>query len=425
MAAQLEYRSRFAVLDSIYPWFIWLLGSAFIFYNYLVQVSPSVMSNELMLTFHTSGSSFGNLAAYYFYAYLIMQIPTGVLLDKFSPRVLTSSAIFVCAIGALIFANAHELWQASLGRALIGMGAAFSAISFLKLISVWFKPKHFALLAGLMMTAAMLGAVFGQSPLTMLVDNYGWRSAMQLIAYIGLALSLCYWLIVRDKPRQPILLAQSTTGFTMAGFWGILKHPQTWLLSLYSGLAFAPVSVFAGLWGDGFLQQAYHFSRAEAAMEVSFIFVGFAIGAPILGWLSDYMGRRKPLMYLGTAIALISMLIILYMPNLSLNMLRINMFVFGLGISGFLICFTMVREIHILALTATAVAFMNTFDAFLGAITDPLVGRFLDISSQYKLLNGLPNFSAHDYHLALLTLPLYLVISLILLVFIKETYCKS
>ncbi|OYV53357.1 MAG: MFS transporter, partial [Legionella sp. 21-45-4] len=117
----------FAVVSRrfIYPAIIWLLGAGFFFYKYLVQVSPSVMTHELMQAFNVHGVGLGNLSACYFYAYLIMQIPVGILLDKYSPRYLTAAAILLCALSTLLFAHTHSLLMACVSRACIGFGAAF------------------------------------------------------------------------------------------------------------------------------------------------------------------------------------------------------------------------------------------------------------------------------------------------------------
>jgi MFS family permease len=179
----------------IHAWFIWLLSALFMFYKYTLEVSPSVMTSTLMSTFNISGTALGNLAACYFYAYLLLQIPAGVLLDKIGPRKVTSLAIALCALGSLIFANADSLWVAGIGRFITGAGAAFAAVNCLKLIANWFPMKQFAFMAGLMMTVAMLGAVGGQAPLAAFIDAMDWRHALEIIGIAGLVLAGIFWLV--------------------------------------------------------------------------------------------------------------------------------------------------------------------------------------------------------------------------------------
>lgn len=416
------------VLQKIYPWIVWILGAGFFFYKYVLQVSPSVISHDLMRTFNITGAGLGNLAACFFYAYLLMQIPVGLILDRLSPRLITGAAIFICALGTLLFAKANSLWFAGTSRAMIGFGAAFAAVSCFKLTTLWFPPKRFALVAGLSMTAAMLGAVFGEAPLAFLVNKFGWRDAMLQVAILGFVLMLLVFIFVRDKSASSEInkIKLRDSGITL---WSqlktILKEKQTWLLSLYSGLAFAPISVFGGLWGVSFLEQAHQLSATTAASAVSLIFVGFAIGCPVSGWYSDFIGRRKIIILLGTVVALITILCILYLPLSSLTMLNLLLFCFGLGASCFFLCFSMIREIHLLIFAATVLGFMNMFDSIWEAFSEPFIGKLLDIGWQGNMANGARVFSLHDYHVALSVLPIYFAVALLVLIFIKETYCRQ
>lgn len=419
----MQVNQKSSWFERFYPWLIWSVAASFFFYKYLIQVSPSVMTSDLMQAFNLNGAGLGHLSACYFYAYLIMQIPIGIMLDKYSPRIITSFAIFICAGATFLFSQTHEFFFAEVSRALMGMGAAFAAISCFKLASIWFKPNRFALISGMFMTAAMLGAVGGQMPLSILVQNHGWRSALKFIAIIGLVLGLIYFLIVRDKKIDDGRATEKKEK-TRYLWIKILINPQTWLLSFYSGLAFAPLSVFGGLWGVPFLQTAYQFSKSDAALAVSSIFIGFAIGAPALGWLSDFMGRRKPILYLGTLLSILSLSIVIYGYHLSAQEVMILLFLFGVGASGFFTSFAMIRELFPLPLAATVLGFMNTFDSICEAVYEPMVGAFLDFNWSGQILNGIHEFNLKAYHISLILLPASLLLSLITLFFIKETHCK-
>jgi len=389
------------------------------FYKFAIEVSPSVMTSDLMATFHISATDLGNLAASYFYAYLLLQIPAGLLVDRFGPRKITTAAIFLCGLGTWIFSSAETLTFATIGRFLSGAGAAFAAISCLKLIGNWFPKNQFSLMAGLMMTVGMLGAVSGQAPLANFIEMMNWRSALEWIALFGIGFAALFFLIVRDGNREKVSIPKDFS--VVRGLSEILRNPQGWLLSIYSGLAFAPVSIFGGLWGVPFMIQNYGISQISAANLVSLIFIGFAIGAPLAGFASDRLGHRKPVMIWGIVSALLSITAVLYLP-LSIVWLSTLLFLFGASISCFLLCFTMIREINTPILAATSVGFMNAFDALFGALSDPLTGKFLDMGWRGEFINGARLFPIEVYKLALFTLPAFLLISLVLLIFIKETH---
>nr|WP_284498262.1 MFS transporter [Legionella maioricensis] len=417
------FKSKHQWLVKAYPWIIWTIAASFFFYKYLIQVSPSVMTDDLMQAFQVHGAGLGNLSAFYFYAYLIMQIPVGVMLDRFSPRLLTTAAIFLCSISTFIFSQTDTFWLACVSRALMGAGAAFAAVSCFKLAAVWFSPKRFALVSGMFMTAAMLGAVGGQMPLSLLVQNVGWRMALEIVSVMGIILGIIYFLVLRDKPKKAVHAIENKEKISDL-LKSIVTNKQTWALSLYSGLAFAPVSVFGGLWGVPFLEKAYHLSRTDAALAISSIFIGFAAGAPFWGWFSDYIRRRKPVLFIGTFSALLCLLVVLYSPSQVLSSLMILLFCFGFGASGFFTSFAMIRELFSLVLVATVLGIMNTFNAVFEALFEPLVGVILDWTWDGTTLNGAHQFSVQGYHLSLFLLPASLILSLLTLILIKETHCR-
>lgn len=410
-----------------YAWIIWLLSASFLFYKYAIEVSPSIMANNLMGEFHIMGAELGHLTACYFYAYLIMQIPVGLLIDRFGPRALTTVAILVCALGSLLLSHAPSFTIACIGRFITGAGAAFAVISCLKLTTIWFPPRKFALMAGLMMTAGMLGAVGGEAPLAALVEKMGWRDTVNIIAIIGIVLAFIFFTIVRNENKHNSdqttqAINKSNTPFLMT-LKTILCLKQNWYLSIFSGLAFAPVAVIGGLWGVPFIERAYGVSKTVAASDVSLVFIGFAVGAPLFGYLSDLIKKRKPLVYLGVIIATVLISIIIFDTSISNLMITILFFSFGFFISSFLISFSMIREINSLALAATSIAFMNTLNAALCAVADPFIGKLLDMFWDGKLDNGVPLFRLHDYQMGLTALPIFLIIGLIFFVFAKETHC--
>lgn len=408
---------------TLYAWVIWILGTLFLFYKYAIEVSPSVMTTSLMSDFDIDGTQLGNLAASYFYSYLLMQIPAGLLIDRYGPRLVTTLAIIFCAIGSLIFCYTESFFIACVGRFFNGVGAAFSAINCLKLTANWFPLRRFAFLAGLMMSVGMLGAVGGQAPLALFISSVGWRFALEIIGYAGILLGLVFFAVVRNRPdNQDDVHIVPDKEEILSGLKNLFKKTQPWLLSVYSGLSFAPVSVFGGLWGVPYLMTYADISHTNAAHVVSFTFIGFAIGAPFMGYISDRIRSRKKVMFYGTISAFVLICAILYFNIHYPAFLALLLFFFGFFVSSFLLSFTMIREITAPILAATAIGFMNTFDALIGAISDPLTGKVLDLFWDGKAVNGARLFSVKAFQISLSTLPIYLFVSCLLLFWIKETF---
>ncbi len=413
---------------------VWGLATFFYFYDNLLQVSPSAMKPELSLAFASTAEQFGSLSAYCLYAYGIMQIPAGLLMDRFGPRRLLTFACICCALGSLMFGIATTLGEAKFGRVMIGVGAAFALIGCLKIAHHWFPANRFALMTGLSATVGFLGAVFGLSTVSKVIEILGWRASMQWGGVAGLLLSVLLWVIIKnDKPNGHghVLSPHAKTVNSrelLAGFGEILKHKQTWCAALYAGLMYVPTLAFGGLWGIPFLQEAHGFDRATAGVSISLIYVGWACGAPFWGFISDYYRRRNTPMMVATLATLAICLALLYIHPLSLGTLNVLLFTLGFFSSSFILAFAVVRESTRPQNAATAIGFTNAINTFGGAIAQPIIGKILDMNAT---ANGVGEatvervFNLSQYQHALISLPIALAMSFCLLLFLKETYCQG
>ncbi len=407
---------------------MWFLGALFYFYEFLLNVSPGVMLHDMMRSFDGSAKMVSTMASIYLWIYGLMQIPVGVLLDRYGPRRLLAMAALACAIGAFVFSMSNGIAQAYVGRALLGFGGAFAIVGCMKIIANWFPPNRFAFLLGCILFIGMLGAVAGEAPLAYLVHHYTWRGSLQILGVCGLVMAVLLYSVLRDAPSNaPVSNANAHLAdeHPLTSIRHVMfDNGQTWLASIYGSLMFAPTLAFGGLWGVPFLQQSYGMTPTVAGGYLSWIFIGWAIGSPLAGWISDTVGRRKTTMYWGSFGSLITMCCIIYMPDLPLVMLGTAMFLLGLFSSGFLMAFPLVKEINPNKYNATALGFINTLNTFGGALLQPLIGVVLDHLWTGEVHNGVPFYSTVHYQCALSFLPLVIVVSILFLPFIRETYCR-
>ncbi len=404
-----------------YPFLALLLCASFLFYKYILQVYPGIITTQLMGEFHLDGTALGNLAANYFYAYLVTQIFVGVLLDKYGARTLSAIAILVGGLGALLFARTTSLGVAEFARMLMGVGSAFATVCYLKNTATWFSSsKYFAFVSGLLATAAMMGAIFGVAPLAILVNHNGWRSTISGVGMGGIVLALVFWLLVRNKNPHHIETQGEKFGLSFKEVWTVLRRKQNWLLTLYSGLTFTPIAVFGGLWGNPFLKTVHHLSETGAGSVISFSFLGLAVGAPLLGLCADRMNNPKQVMLFGNILAFASISTVIYASALPMTVLCCLLFLFGFGIGAFMLCFAVGTRSNSVMMAATVIAMINSGDSIFGSFTEPLLGKFLDLRWNGAIMNGVHVFTAQDYRLALSALPLYLLVSVVLLKWIRD-----
>lgn len=409
-----------------YPWLVWGLAASAFFIEYFARVAPAVMVDSLMHDFNVQALALGSLSAFFYYTYVGIQIPVGILVDRFSLRWLLTSMIFLCGVSCLIFSTTTHLEIAKVARLMMGFGAAFAFVSALKVAAVWFPAQKFGLLAGLTQALGMLGAAVGQMPMAYLVENLGWRSALSFIASFMIVLSMMVALLVRDpglSTTQPKI--KKTLVYTpWLGLVRVLQNPQSWWNALFAGLLYAPTAALAELWGVKFFRQTYHLSNEMAAMGIGLIFIGWTIGAPLIGWISDKIQRRKIILIISASLSLLFASLVILVPDLPLVLLFSLLFLYGFANTGVATAYAVASEINSQAVAGTSVAFANMASVIVGAGFQPLIGWMLQKNWDGAMFQGLPLYSNNDFRTGLLILLASLLLAVVVACGIKETYCR-
>jgi len=345
----------------IQPWLIWGLAASFFLADYFVRVSTGVMTTELMRAFNVAAWGLGMLSAFFYYPYMVMQLPVGLLVDRYSIRFLLTCMVILTGLGCAFFATAPTLGMAELGRFLIGFSSSFAFVSALKLASEWFEPRRLGLMAGLTQAAGMLGAAIGDAPVSLLVHAIGWRNAMWAMSSVFVLLAVLIVLIVRDHPSQA--RAVKTKVESSLSLWmslrRILSNSQTWLNAGYAAFVYATTAAFGELWGVSYLEHVHGLSAIDASMGVSLIFIGWAVGGPLMGWCSDKVGLRRPFMYFSAICGGLLFVILLYAPHLSRWEINLILFCFGLTNTGVGIAYCMATEINPRSVVGASIAFLK------------------------------------------------------------------
>ncbi|CAH11752.1 D-glucarate permease [Legionella pneumophila] len=407
-----------------FAWLVWGLAAAFYFSDYLARVAPGVMHRYLQMDFGINEAGFGILTASFYVPYILMQIPVGLTVDRLSIRWLLTIMSLVTAFGCCVFGLADGLLTASIGRMLIGFSAAFAFICSLRLATSWFPPTMLGLLSGLTQALGMLGAAAGEAPVSFLVSNVGWRHSMLIIAFLFIALSGLLYQFVQDKPGEHRNEIRSVNRISILDSLKIiLSNKQTWLNALYAGFLFGPTAVIGEAIGPAYLQFGRGLGAHAAAFATGLIFIGWGISGPLSGWISDKMGRRKPLMIISAVCGVILSSLFVFIPEMSQTTAYILFFVFGLTNTGVAISYAVSTEIHDRSVVGTSIAFTNMTSIFVGALFQPLVGRIIDIVSGPRAYN-VETLLLSDFQAGLKLLPLCSLVALILAFTVKETYCK-
>jgi sugar phosphate permease len=426
--ATLDYslRESRSSIPLFVPWVICALGALYYCYEYFLRISPSVMTQELMQEYHLTATEVGVFSAYYYHAYVPMQILVGLLMDRFGPRKLLTTACLCCTIGTFLFASRYSLEVAEIGRFFVGFGSAFAFVGALKLATIWLPANRFALVSGIILCLGMLGAMSGDILLRTLVDFLGWQVTIYFSAITGIILTLCIWTVVRDVNPSIHTYNTSKLDFNglLSGLWLAVKNPQIWINGLVGLLLFLSLTAVAELWGISYLEQARGLSKTHAANANSLIFLGWAIGGPLWGWFSDYIKRRCLPMLISSIVAFVIICILLYVPQLSIIQTYFLLFSFGLFSSVQILVFSVCHENTSIKITATAVALTNTFVMMGGNLFQPIIGKLLDLHWSGAMVDGVRVYSAEAYQFAFSVMPIGILMAIMLLFFLRETHAK-
>lgn len=397
------------------PWILWGIGTLFYLYQFVVRVAPSVMADDWILWFSIDTAILGTIVSLFYVAYSGMQVPLGLLFDKYGPRRLMSIAGIIIALGCFITFTSHSIFLFSLGRLLIGLGSACGFLGTLKIATLCFPEEKLGMLAGLTTAIGTLGGIVGGAPLSFLNDIMGWQNSMLILAIAGLLMSLAayHWLRYLPKPKK-VNHISFRDGFShlISGLRILTHSPFAWRVSLFAFCMYAPLSAFADIWGVPFFKDAFGYDEISAASFTGTIFFGIIIGGILLGRIIKLFGNYYS-MVIGAFSSLILFSMILYLPMGEIP-LFICLFLLGVAFAPECIAFTLVYSVLPNDRGGIAVGFTNMVTMASGVLLQPLIGWILDLTAPANLDSVL------HYQIALSTVVGCLLLACVLALSFKD-----
>jgi MFS family permease len=414
-------------------WLSWGLGALFYFSGFYQRVAPAVMTDQLMAEFGIGAAALGNLSAFYFYSYVAMQIPTGILADRWGARRLLSAGALVAGLGTFLFAFGPGLSTAGMGRLFIGGSVGVAWVAILKFATHWFPPRRFALVTGLTLFVGVSGGVSAGVPLRLLVDHFGWRPVMGVSGAVTLLVAVAIWMIVRDDPGErgytSYAPAASSGGLStdslFSGLRTVLRFQNTWLLAIAPSGIVGPILAFAGLWGVPFFATHYGMSQAGSAALTSTLLVAWAVAGPVMGALSDRLGRRKAPYVLGSVVQCAGWAVLLYLPGLPIWAVAGLVTVVGFASGVCVLGFAFVKESVPPTLAGTAAGVCNMGYMLGPMILQPLMGWLLDRGWKGATVGGVRVYDLDAYRAAFSLMVGLSVLAVVLLSLTTETHCRQ
>ena len=414
------------------PWIIWSIVGLYYFYEITLRVLPSTLRHEFIGIFQINATQFGLFASLYYWSYTFMQIPTGLIVDRFSIRKTLFVACLMCISGFFLIHISNQIGMAYIGRFVVGLGSAFAYVYALKVASIWLPRNHFGLATTIADSLGMLGVMFADTVFIKVTANSGIERTTSILIIAGLAIASLIFFVFRDKPdsEENIELNKQDTkdwSHIIDKILHIISKPQVWLIGLVGCLFYLPSSVIQDVWGIPYLHTVYHFSLRDSGYLISTMSFGWIIAGPILGAWSDKIKQRVMPMKLTILAAAILFSIVIFVPSLlgillpSWSLFAI-FFLIGAAMGTHPLVFALAKENFPNRVTGTAVAVTNTLTMIGGLIFQPIVGYIIDVSHHTVHATGaVNNYTANNFSVALSIVPILLLLAFITMFFIKET----
>jgi sugar phosphate permease len=385
-----------------YRWAVFGILALAYFFVYFHRVSTAVVSADLEATFGVGAASIALLSSAYFYAYTIMQLPSGLLTDGWGPRKTVSFFTLVAAAGAVLTGIASTFELVIAGRLLIGVGVAMVYIPLMKILAAWYRKNEFASLSGILLAVGNIGALSAAGPLALMCAYYSWQQVFIILGVITFVLAALAWMIVRDRPSDMNLpsiqeiegleLGESVPEAQMMEKIPLSKALKMtfgagmkfWPLAIWFFFMYGSIMVYQGLWAGPFFHDILGWEKATYGLVLTFIGIGMIIGCPTAGYISDkILKSRKKVLIIGTVVYTFTWAII-WMTAGQITSTEAYMainFVFGF-FGGFLVVsFAQIKELFPITIVGTSTAALNIFPFAGGAILQQASGLMLTTRS--------------------------------------------
>lgn len=356
----------------------WFAISLFYFYQYILRVSPGIMIVELRQVYKLTAEEFSSLGAIYLYAYSLLQVPLGFILDRVGVRRVLTVSILMCVGGTCLFAYAPTISMLQLGRLCIGIGSAPAFICALKWVSDYLPTKDQGLFMGATLSIGTIGALLSGKFFVALLEKVGRQESLLLCAGLGALILFIILLCIPSLPKKEINHSQRVGSQLREGLLAIMQRKEILWYSLIAISVYTPLCVLADLWGTAFLMEKFMINRADAAQITLYMYGGLTLGSLFLPWISLKKNILKETIQV-CAVGLIGVLtLLLYIDTLSAWQLVILLTLIGIFCGAEMICFAGAAQFAPVSHSGLSMGVVNTLNMLGGAFIQQVIGWYLD-----------------------------------------------
>lgn len=375
---------------------IWLLTFCTIFFTYhygLRSAIPSVLNEDLQQYFNATASQIGTMISSFYLAYTLMQIPVGLILDRFSSKRVGVIAFILFSMCLMLFVSSDSIAVASFSQFLMGCCCSVVFVLLMKVANDYFPRDKIAFVSSVAISIGSLGPVIASSTLTYLSTIIHWKTVVLYASFIGLAFSVGGFLLIKEAYLPKVHHESEQKDSIIANLKVVLTNPQYFWIGLFSMLMLGPVSSFCDAWGISFLKHVYNLNKEQAALANGFVFVGNIVGGPAIAYIALKLRSYREVMFGGAFGLAVTFALINWcaLPGFALHF---ALFIIGSLLGSQFLSFPAALTLATKEVGATVTGVVNTITMMGSTLLIKGVGCILDISKGENL-----SYSASDYQL--------------------------
>lgn len=397
---------------------VWFCMAIFYFYCFIARSSfITVLAKDFMKFYAIDAIGLSALTSCYYWIYTGMQIPVGIICDKFSLRKTATLMCLITAIGVFTIVATHSFYIAALGEMIIGFGSAFAFILCLKVITAWFPENKIAIMSAYTMSLGGFGPVVGGPTVSFITQKFMWRDVIMVFAGIGVLLAIAIYTIVRDHKAKAEVNEEHAP--IMESLKMILKSKQAWILSLFTMALYSPLSALGDLWGVSFVETVFKADRGTATIASNMIYIGMVLGGPLMATLAVKLNSYKKVMLLGIISEAVCLGISISIPETSIYIAFALLFATGIC-SGAMLSYPLALTLFPKRISATVSGFVNMMSMVSGIILMPAFGFVLNMFWDGTIENGIKIYSAGDFKCGVIAVILFICVGVVITMFTKD-----
>jgi MFS family permease len=393
----------------------WLLVALYYFYQYALRSAPSVMMPQLTEAFGVNALGVSAIVGMFYYGYSPFSLVAGASMDRFGAKRVIPIGAAIVGIGALMFGSGNVA-LANVGRFLQGAGGAFALIGAVYLITRNFPASVAASFIGVTQMFGMAGGSAGQFLVGPIIKGgLSWDRFWIYTGVLGLLISAVLLILLPKETPKASTIGAGAFATLLRSLGKVFRNPQSYLCGFISGLLFIPTTILGMTWGVRFLQEARGREYEAAVTLAATVPVGWMIGCPLLGFISDRLGRRKPVIFGGT-IMLLAVVIWVLFGNPDILRGHSVGILMGIASGAAMLPYSVIKEANPPELGGTATGVINFINFTFSALLGPVFGaRLVEISE------GDTELALAHYQAGFKPLLYGIIVALILTLFLKET----